>query len=148
MSPAKSFWPSADRYSEAMQNPQVTDVFVKAASPPAYLDQPEFEKFVAWTTPLAPTTPEQIRTVAEQWEADLDFDGLDRIEAITAPTLVLTGERDIVTPPRHGRAVAERIPAATFELMTGVGASHGLLFERTDDFVRTVLTFLEQQSLA
>jgi len=62
--------------------------------------------------------------------------------------LVLTGERDIVTPPRHGRAVAERIPGATFELMTGVGASHGLLFERTDDFVRTVLTFLEQQSLA
>jgi tripartite-type tricarboxylate transporter receptor subunit TctC len=31
---------------EAMRNPQVTDVFVKAASPPAYLDQPEFEKFV------------------------------------------------------------------------------------------------------
>ena len=113
-----------------------------------FLESAEFEKFVAWTTPLAPTTPEQIRTVAEQWAADLDFDSLDRIEAITASTLVLTGERDIVTPPRHGRAVAERIPSATFELMTGVGASHGLLFERTDDFVRTVLTFLEQQSLA
>jgi hypothetical protein len=37
---------------------------------------------------------------------------------------------------------------ATFELMTGVGASHGLLFERTDDFLRTVLTFLEQHPLA
>jgi hypothetical protein len=32
--------------------------------------------------------------------------------------------------------------------MTGVGASHGLLFERTDDFLRTVLTFLEQHPLA
>jgi tripartite-type tricarboxylate transporter receptor subunit TctC len=31
---------------EVMANPQVTDVFVKAASPPAYMDQPEFEKFV------------------------------------------------------------------------------------------------------
>jgi tripartite-type tricarboxylate transporter receptor subunit TctC len=31
---------------EVMKNPQVTDVFVKAASPPAYMDQPEFQKFV------------------------------------------------------------------------------------------------------
>jgi len=113
-----------------------------------FLESPEFEKFVAWTAPLAPATPEQIRTVAEQWEADLGFDSLDRIAGITAPTLVLTGEDDILTPPRHGRAVAERIPGATFELMTGVGASHGLIFERTDDFLRTVLTFLQKQSLA
>ena len=32
--------------------------------------------------------------------------------------------------------------------MTGVGASHGLLFERTDDFLRTVLTFVEQHPFA
>jgi pimeloyl-ACP methyl ester carboxylesterase len=114
---------------------------------PEFLEAPEFEKFVAWTTPLAPATPEQIRTVAEQWDANLGFDSLDRVAAITAPTLVLTGEHDIVTPPRHGRAVADRIPDATFELMTGVGASHGLIFERTDDFLRTVLTFLEQHPL-
>ena len=30
-----------DAMREVMKNPQVTDVFVKAASPPAYLDQPE-----------------------------------------------------------------------------------------------------------
>lgn len=35
-----------DAMREIMKNPQVTDVFVKAASPPAYMDQPEFEKFV------------------------------------------------------------------------------------------------------
>ena len=38
--------PSRESMREAMQNPQVTDVFVKAASPPAYMDQPDFEKFV------------------------------------------------------------------------------------------------------
>jgi pimeloyl-ACP methyl ester carboxylesterase len=53
-----------------------------------------------------------------------------------------------VTPPRHGRRVAEGIPEAAFELMTGARASHGLMFERTDDFLRTVLTFLEQHPLA
>jgi tripartite-type tricarboxylate transporter receptor subunit TctC len=35
-----------DAMREVMKNPQVTDVFVKAASPPAYMDQPEFQKFV------------------------------------------------------------------------------------------------------
>ncbi len=113
-----------------------------------FLASPEFEQFLAWTAPLTPATPEQIRTVAEQWQADLDFDSLDRVDAVAVPTLALTGEQDIVTPPRHGRAVAERISGATFELMTGTGASHGLMFERTDDFLRTVLTFLEQHPLA
>ena len=111
---------------------------------PEFLASPEFETFLAWTAPLAPSTPAQIRTAAEQWQADLDVDTVDRLEAVAAPTLVLTGEHDIVTPPRHGRQVAERIPGATFELMTGTGASHGLMFERTDDFLRAVLTFLDQ----
>ena len=35
-----------DAMHEVMKNPQVTEVFVKAASPPAYLDQPEFQAFV------------------------------------------------------------------------------------------------------
>jgi pimeloyl-ACP methyl ester carboxylesterase len=109
-----------------------------------FLASDEFAEFLAWTAPLTPTTPEQIQTVAEQWEADINFDSLDRVATIAAPTLALTGEHDIITPPRHGRAVAERIPGATFELMTGTGASHGLMFERTDDFLRTVLSFLEQ----
>lgn len=112
-----------------------------------FLASPEFEKFLAWTMPLTPTTPGQIRTVAEQWQADLDFDSLDRIGAITAPTVALTGEHDIITPPRHGRQVAAHIPGATFELMTGAGASHGLMFERTEDFLRTVLTFFAQHPL-
>jgi tripartite-type tricarboxylate transporter receptor subunit TctC len=35
-----------DAMREVMKDPQVTQVFVKAASPPAYQDQPEFAKFV------------------------------------------------------------------------------------------------------
>lgn len=84
-----------------------------------FLTSDQFAEFLAWTTPLTPTTPGRIRTVAEQWQADIDFDSLDRVGAITAPALALTGEHDVITPPRHGRAVAERIPGATFELMTG-----------------------------
>ena len=35
-----------DAMREVMKSPQVTSVFTKAGSPPAYMDQPEFEKFV------------------------------------------------------------------------------------------------------
>ena len=35
-----------DAMREVMANPQVTSVFVKANSPPAYMDQPEFAAFV------------------------------------------------------------------------------------------------------
>jgi tripartite-type tricarboxylate transporter receptor subunit TctC len=35
-----------DAMRQAMADPAVTSVFVKAASPPAYMDQPEFAKFV------------------------------------------------------------------------------------------------------
>jgi tripartite-type tricarboxylate transporter receptor subunit TctC len=42
--------PVISRLREAMRqvmaDPKVTDVFVKANSPPAYMDQPEFQKFV------------------------------------------------------------------------------------------------------
>jgi tripartite-type tricarboxylate transporter receptor subunit TctC len=36
-----------DAMRQAMQDPQITSVFEKAGSPPAYLDQPEFIRFIA-----------------------------------------------------------------------------------------------------
>jgi 3-oxoadipate enol-lactonase len=49
-------------------------------------------------------------------DAFLDHDTTDRLPAITAPTLVLAGGRDLTARPPLGRAVAELIPGARFEL--------------------------------
>ncbi|WP_258199069.1 alpha/beta hydrolase [Streptomyces sp. A244] len=46
-------------------------------------------------------------------------DTLDRLGGIGAPTLVLAGELDLATPPRLGRAVADGIPGAVFEMLPG-----------------------------
>jgi pimeloyl-ACP methyl ester carboxylesterase len=50
-------------------------------------------------------------------DAFLDHDTSDRLGEIAAPTLVLAGGRDSTARPPLGRAVAELIPGARFEVM-------------------------------
>ncbi len=45
----------------------------------------------------------------------------DRVGIIRAPTLVLTGEDDVATPPALGRRLADAIPGARFELIPAAG---------------------------
>src|SRR5699024_10008939 len=49
--------------------------------------------------------------------------------AITAPTLVLTGTQDLISPPRIARELAARIPAA--QLLEVPGARHSILDTRS-----------------
>jgi pimeloyl-ACP methyl ester carboxylesterase len=49
--------------------------------------------------------------------ACLDHDALDRLGAIDAPTLVVAGQEDLVTPPHIARELAERIPGARLALL-------------------------------
>jgi pimeloyl-ACP methyl ester carboxylesterase len=97
--------------------------------------------------PLFPQTEAQIRTTAEQWRACAEHDTLDRLPGIAAPTLVVAGEQDLLTPPRQGQAVAERIPGARYELLTGPGSSHALMMERAEEFIALVLGFLQEHPL-
>jgi pimeloyl-ACP methyl ester carboxylesterase len=62
-----------------------------------------------------------------------------RHRAITAPTLILSGELDIAAPPRLGRRVAAAIPGAEFELMPG--EAHQPLQEVPELFNARVATF-------
>jgi pimeloyl-ACP methyl ester carboxylesterase len=82
---------------------------------------------------------------ARQANAYLRHDTLDRLGDIAAPTLVIAGERDLLTPPWICREVAGGIPDARFKLVKGPGASHVLPLERPDEFNALVLDFLENQ---
>jgi pimeloyl-ACP methyl ester carboxylesterase len=114
---------------------------------PQLLDNPEFEAMLEEFLPLFPQTEAQIRTTVEQWQADEEHDTLDRLAAIGAPTLVIAGEQDVITPPWQCRAVAERIPGARYELLTGAGSSHALMMERAEEFTSLVLGFLRGRPL-
>ena len=60
---------------------------------------------------------------AEAFRAQVDagrgHDTADRLSQIAVPTLVLAGELDVILPPRFGRAVADAIPDARFEVLPG-----------------------------
>ena len=75
-----------------------------------------------------------------QAAAGAAFAALDRIEAISAPTLVLHGTEDAVVDSRNSTLLAERIPHACVELFTGGG--HLCFWEQPDRFVDVVTEFL------
>ena len=52
-------------------------------------------------------------------QACLEHDALDRLGAIEAPTLVVAGDEDLVTPPRFAREIAGRIAGARVEVLPG-----------------------------
>lgn len=114
---------------------------------PELLDSDVFGPMMAQVEPLFPSTPSQMATVVEQWDADLAHDSLDRLSGITAPTLVIAGEQDLLTPARQGRIVAAAIEGARYELLTGPGSSHAALLERTDEFTNLIKDFTPELSL-
>jgi 3-oxoadipate enol-lactonase len=57
--------------------------------------------------------PEVIQRHMDAWAA---HDTTDRLAQITAPTLVLAGGLDVTARPELGRAVADAIPGARFEV--------------------------------
>ena len=80
--------------------------------------------------------PEGFHRQLSVWEA---HDTLDRLAHIEAPTLVLAGELDLITRPRLGREVADRIPGAEFRLQPG--EAHQPFQERPEEWNRTVDEF-------
>jgi len=98
------------------------------------------------TIALLATNPNPVEPGAyhRQAHAYLQFDALDRLGGITAPTLVIVGEQDLLTPPWVAHEVAGGIPGARFEIVTGDGSSHVMPLERPDDFNQLVMNFLAE----
>jgi pimeloyl-ACP methyl ester carboxylesterase len=90
------------------------------------------------------TFPHQPSVEAIQRTIDvlLDHDTAARLSQIAVPALVLAGGLDRVTPPRYGRAVADAIPGARFEVLAE--EAHQPFQEIPDLFNATVDTFWRQ----
>jgi pimeloyl-ACP methyl ester carboxylesterase len=138
---------SALRLPYAVRDMEAALAVSGLAFSPELLDRPDLGQLLEPMLPAFPQTEAQMAVTVEQWDADLALDTLERLGGIEAPTLVVVGEQDLLTPPRQSKAVADAILKARYELVTGPGASHCLHIERPDDMVRIVTGFLDEHRM-
>jgi pimeloyl-ACP methyl ester carboxylesterase len=76
------------------------------------------------------------RQSVEGFRAQVDVcvahDTAERLARITVPTLVISGEQDVLFPPRFGESIAAAIPNARLEVLPG--EAHQPFQESPDDF--------------
>ena len=99
-----------------------------------------------WMGPLATLRPRH--SFVSQIHAILDTreDLVDQLSTITAPTMVIVGNQDILTPRGDSEEIAERIPNS--ELVVISGAAHGLMMEHSSTFNKILIEFLQRTELA
>ncbi len=102
--------------------------------------------------------PDQLEAVSALMANNrLSFDGMQRrthatysshdvrsrLASITVPTLIIHGDADRSIPLENGRALANGIPNASLTVFEGAG--HFPQIERTEEFHRAVIEFLEAE---
>ena len=104
-----------------------------------------------WQQQLAAMSDEQIVRAARNWDAlclyawrpHLYNPHLKRwLHRISVPTLVLWGERDSIVSPSYGRAYANCIPSARFEIISEAG--HHPELERPEAVVERVVRCMQE----
>jgi pimeloyl-ACP methyl ester carboxylesterase len=93
------------------------------------------------TTPEPPEDREPVDPVAYgDWVACDRFDVLNRLEAITCPTLVIHGSNDPRTPLKYATYMLEHIPNA--QLVTIEGAGHNPMSDNPDEVNQAIQQFM------
>ena len=75
-----------------------------------------------------------------QLQAAVSFNAESRVEGITSPTLVLSGDADVIVPLQNSRNLAAKIPGAQLRIIEG--GSHTFFIERAEEFNQIVSEFL------
>lgn len=61
------------------------------------------------------------RELADQWQACLDYDSLERLPRCRVPLHVIAFSEDVQTPPQRGKLLADAAPDGHFHLLEGLG---------------------------
>ena len=64
----------------------------------------------------------------------------DKISTITNPTLIITGTKDVTSPPANALLLAEKIPGAWLVQIENGG--HGVMYQYPEKFSKIIETFL------
>ncbi len=97
------------------------------------------------TLQMLASNPNPVSPEAYQRQADayVKHNTLSRLDNVKAPTLVVSGERDRLTPPWICKEVADGIIGAKYVFIEGERASHVMPIEYPEGFNSVVLSFLQ-----
>jgi len=87
---------------------------------PQLLDHPDFAQMLEPMLPAFPQDEEQMQVTVEQLDADLAHNSLDRLGAISAPTLVIVGAGP-ADPAMAGEEGGRRDPGRAVRVRDGTG---------------------------
>lgn len=103
---------------------------------------------------FAPQTDTKLKQAASQRLADTRlpvlhgdlmacdaFDVRDRLRAISAPTLIVCGEADKMTPPSYSIYLQQQIPGARLQMVPNAG--HMVMLEKPDEVAALLGSFLQ-----
>lgn len=74
------------------------------------------------------------------YQAARSFDSYDRLEQLKCPTLILTGDQDLMVNPENSKMLAQFIPQSKLEIIPGGG--HGFLEQYPELVLSLVMDFL------
>ncbi len=106
---------------------------------PAFMAQHDLVE-TALAKLLSNPYPATAAGIAGQVEACRAHDALDRLPRIAAPTLVLVGSEDILSPVSYAQELTERIPGARLQVLEGAG--HVPFLEDPEAVAEALLAFL------
>ena len=86
---------------------------------------------------------ENVSLALLMWNPSYDPKLERRLARITCPTLIVWGAKDRQVPPVYGEAWHKLIPGSTLVSLPGTG--HMPMFERLEDWMRQVVTFLQTE---
>jgi 3-oxoadipate enol-lactonase len=102
--------------------------------------QQELAEFLSVTTPLH----SKGAALQRQLQAFATHDTCDTLADIKAPTLVITGDKDITIPPSNSDLLTAKIPNAKLEIIAD--AAHGFAYSHPEIAADLIHLFLQQPS--
>jgi 3-oxoadipate enol-lactonase len=99
--------------------------------------QQELAEFITATTPFH----SKGEALQRQLQAFATHDTCDTLANIRAPTLILTGDKDIAIPRSNSDLLASKIPNAKLDVITD--AAHGFTYSHTDTTADLIRLFLQ-----
>jgi len=85
------------------------------------------------------TTPQEVSY--QDLVACDEFDVMNDVKEIGVPTLIISGDQDILAPVKYGKYLANQIEGAKLHIIKKAG--HYMMQEKPEEFNRVLLNFLE-----